>query len=77
MFSLNVVGSEVLELLGAGLDEAEIAAQLSASYGKDIGTVCTDIHDFLEALNLHHILRQSVLPATSEGETNDDSTDRT
>jgi hypothetical protein len=77
MFCLNMVGSEILELLGTGFDEAQIAAQLSASYGRDLGTVRADVHDFVEALNLHHILRQRVPAATSEGETRNDSTDRT
>lgn len=58
MFSVNGVGSRILELLGTGLDEAEIAGQLSATCGVDLEQVRVDVHDFLETLNRLHILDQ-------------------
>jgi hypothetical protein len=56
MFSVNSIGSKILELLDKGFAEAEIATQLSAACGVDLEQVRTDVHDFLEALNRHHIL---------------------
>jgi hypothetical protein len=57
MFSVNVVGAKILELLEAGSGEAEIADQISGAYATDIETVRTDVHEFIEALNRHHILQ--------------------
>jgi len=58
MFSVNGIGSRILELLGTGLDEAEIARQLSATWGVDLEQVRADVHEFLETLNRLHILDQ-------------------
>jgi hypothetical protein len=57
MFCLNPVGSKILELLGSGCDEHEIANQVSAVYGADINTVRGDVREFLESLSRHNILR--------------------
>jgi len=57
MFSLNLVGAKILELLDSGLDEAQIADQLSRAYAMDLETVQADVHEFLETLQKHHILR--------------------
>lgn len=57
MFCLNVVGSKIVELLERGFEEAQIAAQVSSAYAMDIETVRADVHDFIEALNKHHILQ--------------------
>jgi hypothetical protein len=59
MFCVNAVGSEILELLGAGNNEAQIAARLNAAYGREIDSVRADVHDFLEALKGHHILEET------------------
>jgi hypothetical protein len=58
MFSLNVIGSKILELLETGRDEGQIARQVSAAFGADIDTVRVDVHDFLETLRRHRILLQ-------------------
>jgi hypothetical protein len=60
MFSVNGMGSKILELLDSKIDEAEIAAQLSATYGIDLERARADVREFLEALNRHHILREGL-----------------
>jgi hypothetical protein len=57
MFCLNVVGSKILALLDEGLDETQIADQVSAAYVMDIETVRADVHEFIEILSKHHILQ--------------------
>jgi hypothetical protein len=57
IFRLNVVASKILELLEGGLDEAQIASQVSSAYVTNIETVQADVHDFIEVLNKHHILQ--------------------
>ncbi|MHB8527260.1 MAG: PqqD family protein [Candidatus Acidiferrales bacterium] len=57
MFCLNVVGSKIIDLLERGLDEAQIADQISRAYAADIEIVRTDVRDFIEVLNKHHILQ--------------------
>jgi hypothetical protein len=57
IFSLNAIGTKILDLLEAGRDEAQIAAHLSAACSTDIDTVRRDVRDFLEALSQHAILR--------------------
>jgi hypothetical protein len=57
MFSLNVVGSRILELIEHGWDEARIAEEISRSYAMSIEVVRTDVHDFIKALRQHEILR--------------------
>jgi hypothetical protein len=58
MFSVNGIGSKIIELLSTGSDEEQMAAQVSAAYGVDINQVRADVHEFLEALHQHHILKQ-------------------
>lgn len=57
MFCLNVVGSKIIELLERGLDEAQIAEQVSSAFAADIDTVRADVRDFIDVLNKHHILQ--------------------
>src|SRR5271169_6217525 len=57
MFSLNVIGSRILELIEHGWDEARIAVEISRSYAMSIEVVRTDVHDFIKALRQHEILR--------------------
>ena len=57
MFCLNVVGSKIIDLLERGLDEEQIADQISRAYAADIEIVRTDVRDFIEVLNKHHILQ--------------------
>jgi len=57
MFSLNVVGSKILELIEQGWDEARIAEEISRAYATTIEVARTDVHDFIEALCKHSILQ--------------------
>lgn len=60
MFSLNVVGSKILELLGNGLDEAQIVAEVSAAYRTPVDQVGADVREFLELLTRHHLIDEKV-----------------
>jgi len=57
MFSVNVVGSKILELVEHGWDEARIAEEISQTYAMSIEIVRPDVRDFIEALRKHEILR--------------------
>ena len=57
MFSVNVVGSNILELVEKGSDEARIAEEISRAYAMNIEVVRTDVHEFIAALYKHRILR--------------------
>jgi len=57
MFSLNVVGSKILELIDQGWDEARIAEEISRTCAMSIEIVLPDVSDFIEALRKHQILR--------------------
>jgi hypothetical protein len=56
MFCLNIVGAKILELMQQGYDESRIADEISKSYGASREVVHTDVRDFIEALDKHHIL---------------------
>jgi len=57
MFSVNPVGSKILELLEQGQDEPRIAEEISRLYAMNIEVVRPDVQDFIEALREHHIVR--------------------
>jgi len=59
MFSLNTVGSRILELLGKGWNEPQIVAELSATFGADVERVRCDVREFLELLARHHVLDET------------------
>jgi hypothetical protein len=59
MFSVNVVGSEILELIEQGWDEARMAEEISRAYATTIEVARTDVHDFIEALRKDSILQAS------------------
>jgi hypothetical protein len=56
MFSLNVVGSKILELIEHGWDEPRIAEEISRTYATTVEVARTDVHDFMEELRKHSIL---------------------
>ena len=62
MFSLNLVGFEIVELFDRGCDEAQIVDQISAAYGVDIDSVRADVRTFLKVLDQKHILPRSSQP---------------
>jgi hypothetical protein len=77
MFSLNPVGSKILELVGSGCDEHEIATQISAAYGADTDVVRADVHEFLEALGRHGILQPGERNTRGTQETSHGGSDQT
>jgi hypothetical protein len=74
MFSLNAIGSQILDLIEAGCDERRIADEVSATYGAEIETVRPDIRDFLAALGRQRILLESAQAVPSGNEAADGST---
>ena len=67
MFSLNLVGAKILELLDGGLDEAGIAIEVSRVYAMDLETVRADVREFLELLQKHHLLQNPNRDALPQG----------
>ena len=57
MFSLNLVGSKILELLERGYDETRIAEEISNTYGVTGDIASGDVREFVDALYRHHILQ--------------------
>jgi hypothetical protein len=57
IFSLNVVGSEILELAERGLDESSIVDKISQAHAANADDVRKDVHDFLNELRKHAILK--------------------
>jgi len=57
MFSVNAVGSKILELLEQGQDEPRIAEEISRAYTMNIEAVRPDVHEFIEALHKHNIVQ--------------------
>ena len=57
IFSLNVVGSRILELIEQGWNEALISEEISRAYAITTEVAGADVHDFLEALRKHRILQ--------------------
>ena len=57
MFSLNIVGAKILELMQRGYDESRIADEISQDYGVNREVVRADVVDFVEILHKHHILQ--------------------
>jgi hypothetical protein len=59
IFSLNIIGSKILELLEQGLNEQRIAERISSDCAGNIATIRTDVHEFIEALQKHRIVRST------------------
>jgi hypothetical protein len=64
MFSLNVVGAKILELMQRGYDQSRIADEISRDYGMNRDVVHADIMDFIETLHKHHLVQVTQQPAT-------------
>lgn len=62
MFSLNLVGARILEMLRQGYDEPRIAEEISRAYQITRDVAQRDVTEFIESLHKHHIL-QVVRPA--------------
>lgn len=59
MFSLNIVGSRILDLIEHGWDEPRIAEEISRAYAMKIEVVRPDVHEFIESLRRHHIVQST------------------
>jgi len=57
LFRLNPVGALILESLGKGLVEAEIAKEVAREYSISEETAITDIDEFLKVLEDHHLVQ--------------------
>jgi DNA-binding CsgD family transcriptional regulator len=57
MFRLNPVGARILELLGKGRQETEIAKEIAHQYRISQETVVADVRDFLKSLEAHKLVR--------------------
>jgi Coenzyme PQQ synthesis protein D (PqqD) len=57
MFSINVVGSQILDFIEHGWDESQIADEIARRYAVSGQTAATDVHVFIEALRKHRIVR--------------------
>jgi hypothetical protein len=77
MFCLNPVGSKILELIGSGCDEHEIASQVSAICGAEIDIVRADLREFLKALSRHSILQPGERATEESGEVNHGGSNQT
>jgi len=62
MFSLNIVGAKILELLAQGYDQPRIADEISREFQVSQEIVRAHVGEFIETLEKHHIL-EPVLPA--------------
>jgi hypothetical protein len=50
IFSINAVGSRILELLQQGLEEIQISRDIARVYEIDLGRARSDVQEFLNAL---------------------------
>jgi hypothetical protein len=57
MFRLNPVGALILESLGKGCAEAEIAQEIVCQYNISEQTASADIREFLQSLEEHKLVR--------------------
>ena len=57
MFRLNPVGALILESLGNGSAETEIAKEISRQYGISEETARSDVREFLKSLEEHKLVR--------------------
>ena len=57
MFRLNPVGALILESLGKGCAEAEIAQEISRQYNISEEAASADLREFLQSLEAHKLVR--------------------
>ena len=57
MFRLNPVGALILESLGKGCAETEIAHEIARQYNISEETASADIAEFLQSLEEHKLVR--------------------
>ena len=59
MFRLNPVAALILEFLGKGCAETEIAKQISRQYSISEEIAAADVREFLKSLEGHHLVQTS------------------
>ncbi|MGB2590695.1 MAG: PqqD family protein [Candidatus Acidiferrum sp.] len=57
LFTLNLVGARILQLLERGFDEPRITDEISREYGADYDVVRTDVLEFIESLEKNDVLQ--------------------
>jgi hypothetical protein len=57
IFRLNPVGALILESLGKGCAEAEIAKEIAHQYSISEETAVADVREFLKSLEEHKLVR--------------------
>ncbi|HWR15469.1 MAG TPA: PqqD family protein [Terriglobales bacterium] len=58
MFSVNLVGSKILELLELGKTEPEIVNAICQEFKADRDIVQNDVGEFIHSLKLHKLLSE-------------------
>ncbi len=61
ILGLNKMGSRVFEMLRGGLDQEQIAGEISQEFGVDADYARTDVLDFIKTLQQHNVLQASRL----------------
>jgi hypothetical protein len=56
MFNLNLVGSQILELLKTGATESIIVEEISHEFEVSRDVAESDVREFIESLQQHHLL---------------------
>jgi hypothetical protein len=56
MFSLNFVGSRILELLQTGTAQSAIVDDISQKFAVSRDIAESDVREFIESLKRHHVL---------------------
>jgi Coenzyme PQQ synthesis protein D (PqqD) len=59
IFSLNRVGSRILELLETGATESAIVDEISQNFAVNRDVVEQDVREFVESLKQHHLLKDT------------------
>ena len=56
MFTLNIVGSKILEMMKLGRAETKIVEAISREFGIRSDIVARDVREFLECLEKHRLV---------------------
>jgi hypothetical protein len=59
LYGLNFVGSRIIELLKQSDSETQIAKEISQQFGVSLETALADVHEFLVALEQHHLIERN------------------
>ena len=65
MFNLNQIGSRILELVIAGMDDQVMADTISQEFGVRRELAVSDVQEFLRALEAHQLLEKQNSAATT------------